>query len=1059
MADKAAQLEACKAAASDYQSQLQVASTKDEALTLAISAAENLMKALKLSSDPSEKRKLKSQCGVLMDVADRIKKSADWTPPGKRQPESSKNASIGQWAANVDVLTSPSPASEQAASSTISAVQSVPQSALPMTANLTTGSPHFSYVSASLRSPLDRGLYMDDRRQTFGSLNDPLSGQSLLPYNHWSANADAQFPENGCNQDVQLLPFEAETRGSSPLTHSISGTQLPHTSTGATSDFASATAVPPNFASPSRIHRLAEPLSTRRRSKKEDIILLKASVVNGFKCPPWDKTPASTDFIPQEGQDLFVDTRDLSLSPYQQQFFRGWVRAIDAVPPPSLYPNGRSGIGPLMSSSRSIDLVQDAASDCSVVASLCAGVARAERGHDQMLQDKLYPFDKHLGKPIPSTNGKYIVRLNFNGCWRKVVIDDRLPVSSTHRLLHVTDRRNPALLWPALLEKAYLKVRGGYDFPGSNSCSDLWTFTGWIPEQVFLQQSDLVPNDLWKRIHSAFLYGDVLVTAGTGKMSTRQERELGLEGQHSYVILDMKETDHDRLFLIKNPWVEGKGWRGPRPEVASFIDSSSSGGDSLNSLEVYHRDSVPSAERPHPTTFWIGLEQVIQHFESLYLNWNPGLFRYRQDIHFEWTIDAQKTPGNCIVHHPQFSFSSKSKEPVWLLLSRHFRDASPDVKEESDAFNDGTVHADSEVTASGDSPKGYMSIYVRDGHGQRLYITEYPKASSEYVSTPQCLLRWEAEAATNYTVVVDQADLPPSQYTFSLSAFSNSSMALEPAALKHDFQRLETGAWTRQSAGGSTSSPKYFENPQYTLELRERTSLTVLLTSSGHDHPLHIKLALGYGKRLYRLQSRDVLADSGDHRVGAAIAEIEDLQPGMYTIICSLFEAGQTGDYTLRIDSSSAVDLKQIPRDGAGLKSMKLAPACFGANMHKIAAPLRPQRLASYTIVARFLKATSPRSIDQAMLARSPLRFSVEQGRGPERKFLIASERGEYADSATVRSESVHIDPAMVNRDNLWLVLDRLSGPGGPVEEWYELEIFTDMPDAYTVGVWRDWSD
>ena len=112
----------------------------------------------------------------------------------------------------------------------------------------------------------------------------------------------------------------------------------------------------------------------------------------------------------------------------------------------------------------------------------------------QMLQNKLYPFDKHLGKPILTMNGKYVVRLNFNGCWRKVVIDDRLPVSKTHRLLHVTDRRNPALLWPALLEKAYLKVRGGYDFPGSNSCSDLWTFTGWIPEQVFLQEYGSQPR-------------------------------------------------------------------------------------------------------------------------------------------------------------------------------------------------------------------------------------------------------------------------------------------------------------------------------------------------------------------------------------------------------------------------------------------------------------------------------------------------------------------------------------------------------------------------------------
>lgn len=574
-----------------------------------------------------------------------------------------------------------------------------------------------------------------------------------------------------------------------------------------------------------------------------------------------------------------------------------------------------------------------------------------------------------------------------------------------------------------------------------------------------VRRTDTIPDQLWKRIYNAFLYGDVLVTAGTGKMSTRQERELGLEGQHSYVVLDMKETDHDRLLLIKNPWVEGKGWRGPRPPAAPVLDSSTSSGSSKNSLEAYHRDSVPTADRPHPTTFWIGLEQVIQHFESLYLNWNPGLFRYRQDIHFEWSIDSQKTPGNCILHHPQFTFLTKKSEPVWFLLSRHFRDVPTDVKEESDAFNDGSVRPDSQVNASGDAPKGYMSIYVCNGHGQRLYIKDTYLESSDYVTTPQCLLRWDADADSNYTVVIDQDDLPPSLYTFSLSAFSNSSMALESALLKYPCQKIEQGAWTRQSAGGNTSSTRYFENPQYTLEVRQLSSLTVLLTSTNHEYPLHIKLALGYGKRIYRLQSRDVLVDSGNHRVGAATAEIKDLQPGLYTIICSLFEAGQMGDYTLRIDSSNDVVLKQIPRDGAGLKSMKLTPACFGANMHKIAAPLLPQRLASYTIVARFLKATSPRSIDHGTLARSPLRFSVELGRGPERKFLIASERGEYADSATVRSESVHIDPTVVNRGDLWLVLDRLSGPGGPVEEWYDLEIFTDMPEACSIGVWRDWSD
>lgn len=89
-----------------------------------------------------------------------------------------------------------------------------------------------------------------------------------------------------------------------------------------------------------------------------------------------------------------------------------------------------------------------------------------------------------------SQNGKYIFKMHFNGCFRQVVVDDRLPVSKEHanRSIHVVDRKNPHLLWPALMEKAYLKVRGGYDFPGSNSGTDLWVMTGWIPEQLFLQR-------------------------------------------------------------------------------------------------------------------------------------------------------------------------------------------------------------------------------------------------------------------------------------------------------------------------------------------------------------------------------------------------------------------------------------------------------------------------------------------------------------------------------------------------------------------------------------------
>ncbi|KAH8724621.1 hypothetical protein GQ44DRAFT_750131 [Phaeosphaeriaceae sp. PMI808] len=990
MADTTAQLQECRAAANTYRSQLQAATSKDEALTLAISAAETLMKALRLSTDASEKTQLKAQCGDMMNVAARIKSDTNWKPTIGPNQAVNKNDQIGKWAADV-----------------ISAQSS------------------------------DTGL------------ND-TSKSSLLHY-------ELSQTTNALANSTKMYSDSPEVKYKSKIHTSLLPTPpIPHRRGSVTQKDEDSTTL--SSTSYSRIRRLVEPLSTRKRSRREDIILLKASMVNGFKCPPWAKNPPPSEFVPSQDVKVFIDTHGLSLSSYQQQFFHGWVRATDAVPPPHMVPIDGSRTGPLMSNSRTIDLVQDAASDCSVVTSLCAAIARGERGHDQMLTNKLYPFDVNLGAPVTSSNGKYIVRLNFNGCWRKVTIDDRLPVSNTHRLLHVVDRRNPALLWPALLEKAYLKVRGGYDFPGSNSCSDLWTLTGWIPEQVFLQETDTVPDQLWNRIYKAFLYGDVLVTAGTGRMSSRQERELGLEGQHSYVVLDMKEVSRERLLLVKNPWVEGKGWKGTRPAAIAALDSSPSSDSFKKSLEMYHRDSVPTHDRPHPTTFWIGLEQVIQHFESLYLNWNPGLFSHRQDIHFEWAIDSEQSPGGCIVNYPQFAFSAKSDSTVWFLLSRHFRDGPADIKEESDAFHDGSVRPETQVNSSGELPKGYMSICICNAHGERLYMKETYLESSDYVTTPQCLLRWDTQANATNTIVVDQDALPPSLYTFTLSAFSNSVITLEPATQKYPLQTLEEGNWNRQSAGGSTSSPRYFENPQYSLEVRERGSLAILLTSN-HEHPLHVKLALGYGKRIYRLQSRDILVDSGNHRVGCVFAEFQDLQPGLYTVICSLFEPGQTGGYTLRVDSTSNVILKQIPRDGAGLLSTKLTPACFGARVHKVAAPFLPHRLASYTIVTRFLKAASPRSADLGMLARSPLRFSVELGRGPERKFVIASERGEYSDAATVRSEGVNIDPSLASQVDMYLVLDRLSGPGGPVEEWYDVEIFTDAPQAFSVGVWREWDD
>ena len=61
----------------------------------------------------------------------------------------------------------------------------------------------------------------------------------------------------------------------------------------------------PASAPSTRIARLVEPVSSRTRTRREEIILLRASIVNGFKCAPWDKFPTSSDFALGDDHYLF----------------------------------------------------------------------------------------------------------------------------------------------------------------------------------------------------------------------------------------------------------------------------------------------------------------------------------------------------------------------------------------------------------------------------------------------------------------------------------------------------------------------------------------------------------------------------------------------------------------------------------------------------------------------------------------------------------------------------------------------------------------------------------
>src|SRR5438045_564198 len=138
-----------------------------------------------------------------------------------------------------------------------------------------------------------------------------------------------------------------------------------------------------------------------------------------------------------------------------------------------------------------------------------------------------------------------------------------------------------------------------------------------------------MPSQLWPRIYNTFTYGDIMITLGTGKFTQKLEKSLGLVGEHAYAILDLKQAGDKRLLLVKNPWLEGSVWRG-----SSLDSDDAKSEDWTNDL----RNSLPESDKLQSGTFWIDFDDVMLNFESLYLNWNPGLFSYRQDHHFSWDL-------------------------------------------------------------------------------------------------------------------------------------------------------------------------------------------------------------------------------------------------------------------------------------------------------------------------------------------------------------------------------------------------------------------------------------
>ncbi|TNY20273.1 hypothetical protein DMC30DRAFT_447194 [Rhodotorula diobovata] len=607
--------------------------------------------------------------------------------------------------------------------------------------------------------------------------------------------------------------------------------------------------------------------------EEQDSVLQRGAIVCGRRLKRWtggdrDGSGAPAPALP-------------ALSPAQQSAQCSWVRYREALP----------GACMLGNTVRGSDVVQDNVTDCSVVAALIVAAEHHARHRSKLALSCLFPQDES-GLPVSSPDGRYCARFLVNETWRQVHIDDRLPVSASGQPMFASTRKHDQL-WPALIEKAYLSLMGGYDFSGSNSANDLYVMSGWLPETISLR-SAFRSEAAWQRIHSGFSLGHCVLTVGTGKAIEEGSSWSGLVSSHDYAVIDVREERGVRQLVVVNPWRSGEN--GSEPWTAGL------------------RRALDDAEGPQ--TLVVDWDALPAHFASLHVNWDPTTFDYSAAAHLSAPASTAGLSSTASKHRHskrmrlQVEPNPSLPSEVWLFLARHT--GAPLDKGEYIGLS---VSRCSEGTLVSDE-----ALQLNDKTA--MHDNQYD------------LYRFMPDAgATSFDVIVSHEGRDP-DFCFTLSAYSNSRVKISNPPAPLPYAAKATGSWTASTAGGNHTCHTFLTNPQYSLTIKShpgapaaaKASLEVV-GETDKNSPINVKLLFRGGARVADFESRDVIAGGSTYAHGRTSCTARDLAPGSYTLVVSSFQPRHLASFSLVVRSSLPVELVLIPAEGAGMYARQVRGA------------------------------------------------------------------------------------------------------------------------------------
>uniref|UniRef100_A0AAF5PQX5 Calpain catalytic domain-containing protein n=1 Tax=Wuchereria bancrofti TaxID=6293 RepID=A0AAF5PQX5_WUCBA len=630
-----------------------------------------------------------------------------------------------------------------------------------------------------------------------------------------------------------------------------------------------------------------------RLTKSELTVLATTSNVNGRQYVPFlavdlkERFAYPTPFTDKHGL--------LALSDKQAKRLKSWMRPDEFMQSPKVIDRVDSGT-----------IKQSIVSDCSFVASLAISARYESRFKKPLVTSIIYPQNKS-GLPLYNPCGKYMIKMHFNGVWRKVkvlfryaycicfdfnsyfpvVIDDRFPIGEYGDFLcSYSQQKNE--LWVSLLEKAYMKVMGGYDFPGSNSSIDMHALTGWIPERISIKK-DWSTNDanaVFGKLFTRYHQGHCLITLATGKMDQLTINRTGLVDAHAYAVLDLRKIEDKQLLMLKNPWTHLR-WKGRYSEK----DKLSWTPQLCKALDYNPAD----AQQFDDGVFWIDFKSVCHFFDVFYVNWDPSIFPYTYGLHAMWSAGLGPVKDlYSVADNPQYTLevNSNGSVAIWILLTRHITD-------KNDFANN----------------KEYITVMVYKS-GKKIYIPSDPKPIMDAVrlNSPHYLCQMIISECgyQKYTLVVAQYEKMKTIY-YTLRVYSTAEFRLQKVKVPYISKKRITGEWKGKTAGGCGNGPSretYMNNPIYELSLDDGSDDNdVLIELKGpkqYNIGFEIKQFSSLRNKLFETRS------SGAFRRGYTILALEEVPAGVYNIQTMTFQQGEEGPFFLTIEASCSFTIKRI---------------------------------------------------------------------------------------------------------------------------------------------------